>query len=118
MKTIYGLLLTKGVELGKGLIVSNGHLQWPENVLSYLENKFHLLPKDMACLQCTRYQRVLDGTPISFIRIFDWVKAYKQGVIIKQYHHLDAHPELMLFEGHILKNGIVYLKKKEFMAAG
>ena len=95
----------------------NGHVQWPDNVLPYLENKFHLLPKDMARLQYARQQRKNNGTPINSIRIFDRVKAYEQGVAIKQYDNLDEHPELVLFEGHILKSGWVYLQKKHLTIA-
>lgn len=111
-------LLSKVTFWGQHLTSINGYAQWPENVLPYLENKFHLLPKDMVYLQCTRYQKARNSMPMSFIRIFDRVKAYEQGVMIKQYHNLDEHPELVLFEGHILKSGAVYLKKKEFMTAG
>ena len=110
-------LLKKPASWGQRLTTMNGHIQWPENVLGYLENEFHLLPKDMACLQCIRDRRVHNGIPMSFIRIVDRMETYEQGVSTKQYHDFDEHPELVLFEGHILENGTVYLKKKENMTA-
>ena len=110
-------LLKKPASWGQRLTITNSHIQWPENVLGCLENKFHLLPKDMAHLQCIRDRRAHNGIPMSFIRIFNRMETYEQSVSIKQYHDLDEHPELVLFEGHILKNGAVYLKKKENMTA-
>ena len=110
-------LLKKPASWCQRLTIINGHIQWPENVLGYLENEFHLLPKDMAYLQCIRDRRAHNGITMSFIRIFNRMDIYEQGISIKQYHDLDEPPELVLFEGYTLKNGAVYLKKKESMTA-
>ncbi|MFC1982098.1 hypothetical protein ACFLUN_01305 [Chloroflexota bacterium] len=118
MHTNVRSLLKKAASLSQHLSVVNGYAQWPENVLSYLENKFHLRPNDMVYLRCVIDRKSRNGIPVNFIRIFDRTKSYEQGVIIKRYHDLDRHPELVLFEGHILRNGTVYLnKKKEFITA-
>lgn len=96
----------------------NDCVYWPQHMLACLEEKFHLLPKDMAVLRCIGRQGLLGGLPVSFVRIFNRAKAYEQGIIVEDYRDLDKHPELVLFEGHILKNGTVHLRKKQSIVAG
>jgi hypothetical protein len=110
-------LLRKATSLSPPSTYSNGSSRWPENVLPYLENKFHLLPKEMLHLQCTRYLRKRNGMSMDFIRIFDRERAFEQGVNIKKYRDLDRHPHLVKFEGFILKNGTVHLHKNNLIKA-
>jgi len=110
-------LLRKATSLSPPSTYSNGSSRWPENVLPYLENKFHLLPKEMLHLQCTRYLRKRNGMSMDFIRIFDRERAFEQGVRIKKYRDLDRHPHLVQFEGFILKNGTVHLHKNNLIKA-
>ena len=110
-------LLRKVTSLSPPPTYTNGSSRWPENVLPYLENKFHLLPKEMLHLQCTRYQRKRNGMSMDFIRIFDRERAFEQGVNVRKYRDLDRHPQLVLFEGFILKNGTVHLHKKTLIEA-
>ena len=56
--------------------------------------------------------------PVDLVRLCDRAKAYEQGIIVKGYYDLDKHPELVLFEGYILKSGTVHLRKKELTVAG
>lgn len=118
MVTHFESLLSKMVGWSKKSAERNDCVRWPQNMLACLEEKFHLLPKDMAVLQCIGHKRWLAGSPVSFVRIFDRAKAYGQGIIVEDYHDLNKHPELVLFEGHILKNGTVHLRKKESTVAG
>lgn len=111
-------LLSKMVGRSKKSAERNDCIRWPQNMLSFLEEEFHLLPKDMAVLQCIVLKRWLSGSPVSFIRIFDREKAYGQGFIVEDYRDLDKHPELVQFEGYILKNGTVHLRKKGATVAG
>ena len=110
-------ILKKVASLSPQSANPNSGARWPQNVLPYLENKYHLLPKEMLHLQCTRYQKKNNGMPMNFIRIFDRERAWEQGVNIKKYRDLDGHPQLVLFEGFILKNGTVHLHKKEIFKA-
>ena len=91
----------------------SGSLQWPENVLAYLEKKFWLLPRDMVALRCVRRRGSFGGLPANFIRICDQAMACEQGIIIKGYRDLDKHPDLVLFEGHIFQDGTVHLRRRK-----
>lgn len=118
MATYFESLLSKMVGWSKKSAEGNDCVCWPQNMLACLEEEFHLLPKDMAVLQCIVHKRWLSGSPVSFVRIFDRAKAYGQGFIVEDYRDLDKHPELVQFEGHILKNGKVHLRKKGTTVAG
>ncbi len=108
-------LLGKIVERGKKSVEGNDCVQLPENMIAYLEKRVHLLTKDMVALEWIGYEGASRGLLFSLVRISDRTKAYKQGVIVRHYRDLDKHPEVVLFGGHILKNGTVYVKKEEFM---
>lgn len=105
----------KIVECGKKSVEGNECLQLPENMVAYLEKKFHLLTKDMVALEWIGYEGASRGLLFSLVRISDRTKAYEQGAIVRHYRDLDKHPEVVLFGGHILKNGTVYVKKEESM---
>ena len=45
----------------------------------------------------------VDGKPITYFRIPDWKTADNKKIDIKNYHSLDAHPELILIEGRLDK---------------
>jgi len=110
-------VLSRVVEWSKKSVERNDYVQWPTNMLPYLEREFHLLPKDMAALQCVGRRGALGGLPVNFVRVCNRAMAREQGIIIKGYHDLDKHPELVLFEGHMFKGGTVHLRKKEPMVA-
>ncbi len=106
-------LLSKVTGWGKRSAESNSRIQWPENMLDYLEKEFRLLPKDMATLRCIGHRESFGRLPARSVRIFDWAAAYKQSIIIKNYRDLDKHPELVQFEGHVSAGGTVYLRRKQ-----
>ena len=113
MTTHFGSLLGRVVGREKGVAERKGHVQWPDNVLACLETEFCLLPKDMVLLRCVGRRRSLGGLPAIFVRVYDPVTAFEQGIIIKDYRDLDKHTKLVLFEGYILKDGTVHLRKGE-----
>jgi len=118
MTTHFESVLTRVFGLGKKPMERNDYVQWPANMLPYLEKEFHLLPKDMAALLCVGRRGSLRGLPVNFVRVCNRATAHEQGIIIRGYHDLDKHPELVLFEGHIFKGGTMHLRKKEPMVAG
>ena len=105
MVTLYQSLLGKLTGWKRGLLARDGHGQLPEVVQTYLAKHFKLLPEDMVDL---RYFRGSSG----FVRVYDAAKAGAQGVIIKNYHDLDKHGELVRFYGHFYdRNKSLHLKK-------
>ena len=47
------------------------------------------------------------------VRIFNHDEAHRSGFTISSYHDLDEHPEVVVFEGYVFKDGPVHLRKKE-----
>ena len=111
MATLFKSLLGKVTGGDKRSAGRNGSRQLAENVLAYLKEEFRLLPIDVVALRCVSHRGSFAGMPAKFIRIFDGVKACEQGVAVESYRDLDKHPELVLFEGHILGVGTVCLTK-------
>lgn len=66
----------------------------------------------MAALQCVVQRGSLGGLPVNFVRLCDRTMTHERRVNVKSYRDLDKHPELVLYEGHIFKEGIVHLKKR------
>jgi hypothetical protein len=87
--------------------------QWPGNLTDCLKNEFELCPEDMACLQCVTLSGSFGGFTVSVVRIFNHVEVNRNGLTISSYHDLDEHPEAIVFEGYIFKDGPVHLRKKE-----
>ena len=111
MATTFKSLLNKMAQHNRKEL--HGSIQWPENVLAYMEKEYCLLPKDMVALRCVRRRGSFGGLPAYFVRVCDQVMAHEQGVILEGYRDLDKHPELVLFEGHVLESGPVYLRKND-----
>ena len=89
------------------------HQQWPANLIQCLTNEFHLRPEDMASLQWVTLSGSFGGFSVSVVRIFNHIEAQKSGFSISRYHDLDEHPEVVVFEGYVFKDGPVHLRKKE-----
>ena len=104
MATLYQSLLGKLTGWKKRLMARDGHGQLPEVMQTYLAKHFKLLPEDMADL---RYVRRLDG----FVRVYNAAESRTQDVVVKKYHDLDRHPELVRFYGRLDRNRVPYLKK-------
>jgi len=89
------------------------HQQWPGNLTNCLKNEFYLLPEDIASLQCVTLSGSFGGFSVSVARIFNHDEANRSGFTVSSYHDLDEHPEAVIFEGYIFKDGPVHLRKKE-----
>ena len=106
-------LLSKIAKWYQQSFLGEEHQPWPSNVADYLKEHLGLSPEDMMPLQCITTSGSFGGFNISIVRIFDCVKAVKNGVIIRSYHDLDEHPRLIVFEGYAFENGPVHLRKKK-----
>ena len=80
------------------------HGKLPEVMQTYLVKNFKLLPENMADL---RYVMRSDR----FVRVYDVVEARAHNLVVKNFHHLDKHPKLVLFYGRFPKRGSMYLKR-------
>ena len=87
--------------------------QWPRNLTNYLKNDLQFLPESMSSLRCVTLSGSFRGFPISLVRIFNYVEANMSGFTVSNYHDLNEHPEVVVFEGYVFKDGPVHLRKKE-----
>lgn len=104
--------MSKVPVLAKRSARADGHIELPKRVQAYLEKEFQLLPKDMAVLECAARKGSFQRAPAEFVRIFDKAKACERGVVVKGYRDLDYHRDLVLFHGHIAKDGTVHLSDR------
>ena len=113
MITLVHTMMSEVIGRGRKSARSDFCVQWPRNVLPYLEERFHLLPKEMAKLQCVGCRGSVGRLPVVLIRIWDRAEAYQRGITVKRYQDLDGYPELMRFEGHVFRDGLVHLRNGE-----
>jgi hypothetical protein len=66
----------------------------------YMKDKHGLTGEQLADLRQATWDGVVGGKPVTVVRIFDPAAATKQGVNVEDYHNLDNHPELILYEGY------------------
>lgn len=84
---------------------------WPSGVLNYLEVNYNMRPQDLRRLWYLR-RTVRDRQNKSeFLFIYDWVAAREQQIPVKDIRDLRSHNNLLRFNGHILRNGTMYIEK-------
>ena len=52
------------------------------------------------------------GRPVTFIRVFDPVRAAEREVVVQRFRDLDAQPSLVLWSGHVERDGVVALARR------
>ena len=52
------------------------------------------------------------GRPVTFIRVFDPVRAAEREVIVQRFRDLDTQPSLVLWSGHVERDGLVALSRR------
>lgn len=67
---------------------------------NYMRDKHGLTGEQLMYLRQATWDGVVGGKPVTVVRIFDPAAATKQGVNVEDYHNLDNHPELILYEGY------------------
>ena len=87
--------------------------QWPKNLTNCLKNEFQLSPEDMESFQWVTLSGSFGGFSVSVVRIFNHFEAQESGLAVNDYHDLDEHPEMIVFEGYVFEDGPVHLRKKE-----
>jgi hypothetical protein len=89
----------------------NGNGKLSGKLLSYLECKYQLLPRDMLNLRVVKSKGSLGNVPVCFIRLYDQETSARDGIYIGTYNDLDNRPSLILYDGYILENDTVYMTK-------
>ena len=81
----------------------------PRAVQVYMTWKFDLVLEYLNILRCFRYEGIVNGKEVGCIRIFSPYKVKEQRLSIRTKSDLDQHPEMLLFEGYIDRQGSVYV---------
>jgi hypothetical protein len=84
----------------------NGNGRLSAKLLDYLERKYQLSPQDMLNLMAVYTGGHLGNLPAYFVRIYD---KRTLNNLVKNYHDLDNYPNLIQYNGHILKDGFTYI---------
>ena len=87
----------------------NGVRKLSRAVREYMQYRFNMLPEYLDMLRCFEYDGVVNEKQVKCIRIFSQLKAREQHLSIKSRTELEQHPEMLLFEGHIDRQGSVYV---------
>ena len=81
----------------------------PRAVQEYMTWRFDLVLEYLNILRCFRYEGIVNGKEVSCIHIFSPYTAKEQHLTIKTNLDLEQHPEMLLYEGYIDRQGSVYV---------
>ena len=81
----------------------------PRPVHEYMQRRFTLISEYLDTLRCFECEGVVSGKEVRCIRIFSPYRAKEQLLSIKTEADLDQHPEMLLFEGYIDRQGSAYV---------
>ena len=81
----------------------------PRAVQEYMTWRFDLVLEYLNMLRCFEYDGIVNGKEASCIRVFSPYTAKEQRLSIRTKLDLDQHPEMLLFEGYIDRQGSVYV---------
>jgi hypothetical protein len=68
-----------------------------------------MIPEYLDILRCFEYDGVVNGKKVRCIRIFSPYRAKGRHIIIRSKLDLEQHPEMLLFEGYVDRQGSVYI---------
>jgi|GEM_PF-3412480 len=84
---------------------------WPAYVLTTLETKYQLSPREMLRLWYIR-RRISNGkNPVDSLLIYDKVRASEKKISVRSSGDLYGNADLLLFKGRIFGDGSVQLEK-------
>lgn len=86
------------------------HTKIWDRVQNCMAQDFAVSTADLPTYVCAHQSGKLGGNNIDFIRVFKKDKSHDHA--IKSYRDLDGHQELVLFKGHIFKDGGLCLSNK------
>jgi len=85
----------KGKKKERGVMGLGGSAVW-----YYLRRHYGLNGDEMVLLRRVESDGMIDDKPVTMIRIFNPAAAKEKDAAIEDYHSLDNHPDLILYEGH------------------
>jgi hypothetical protein len=81
----------------------------PKPIQDYMRYRFMLLPEYLGLLRCFEYQGEVNGKSVRRISIFSPNRVEEKHFVIKTRQDLEQHPEMLLFEGYIDRQGNAYV---------
>jgi hypothetical protein len=81
----------------------------PRPVHEYMRHRFNFISEYLDTLRCFEYDGTVNRKEVSCIRIFSPYRAKEHRLSIRTKSDLDQHPEMLLFEGYIDRQGSAYV---------
>ena len=88
----------------------------PTPVRECMRRRFVLRWEYINQLRCVENAGVVNEKPVTLLRVFNPHQARREHLVIRAFTDLDAHPELLLFEGYIDGEANAYLKDRRTMS--
>lgn len=63
--------------------------------------------------RCVEREGLLEGKPVTLIRIFRPVEAQQKNISVTGWETFDEYPELILFEGYLTRANEAYLERRK-----
>ncbi|HEY33602.1 MAG TPA: hypothetical protein G4O10_10945 [Dehalococcoidia bacterium] len=89
----------------------NGHSRkLPRPIHDFMRRRFGVLPEYLENLRCFEFEGVVnDDKKVKRYRIYSPTKAQQQKIDITALFDLERHPDMLLYEGYIDKEGRAYV---------
>lgn len=81
----------------------------PRPVRDCMTRRFGLLAEHLETLRCFDYDSTVNGKQVRRFRIYSPLIAQQQNVAIAGLSDLEKHPNMLLFEGYIDREGEAYV---------
>lgn len=81
----------------------------PPMVKDYMRQRYILQNEYLDKLRCFNYEGVVNGKEVNCLSVFDPGSSQKSHSKIKTKEELALHPELLIFQGYVDKQGVIYL---------
>lgn len=81
----------------------------PKAVREYMRHRFMLLPEYLDALRCFEHEGERQGAPVRVVKVFSPESARNAGVTLKTHLDLEKNPGMLLYEGHIDRQGKAYV---------
>ncbi|MBC8275248.1 MAG: hypothetical protein H8E40_09810 [Chloroflexi bacterium] len=81
----------------------------PKPISDEIRRRFRMLPEYLDTLRCFEFTGTVNGKQVKRIRIFSPILVKQQNITITDLSDLEKHPNMLLFEGYIDREGETYV---------
>jgi len=81
----------------------------PKPVYDYMKHRFIFMEEYLDTLRCFEFDGLVNGKEVTCVRIFSPRQARDRHIVINNRPDLDKYENMLLFEGHIDRQGNAYV---------